>query len=223
MAPVPRAVAFLLGLALAACSTKPSSAPAASADSAVAIDAGNPAALAPATGTIVGSLAFPVAWALLDPNEPTAACTPNAASGGGYAALAIELCQENLSKAVCGDGGAGSGGSGMLLSIGVATIQFASGAPTFTKAVAPGTYTVGNEGAPDETLCMLPAGATAIVQLHAFGQPSQAIATSGTVTIDSVTASSIEGSFDVQMGGPDGDVDAGTTPLGGSFHAAACP
>jgi hypothetical protein len=116
------------------------------------------------------------------------------------------------------------GGTNTVLDVEVATAQWATYPGTLTDPLVPGTYTISNEHNDAENLCKLRPGATAFVQIYPWGAPSSAIAVSGTVTIDSITAGSVTGRFDVLMGGPFGQTDAAApTPLSGEFNAIACP
>jgi hypothetical protein len=178
------------------------------------------------SGTLTGSQAFTVAWALMDPSEPADECMSDAVPGGGVAATAILLAQEDLSSSVCGDGGNPDAGVGYIVNIEIATQEYAMGTTQLTQSLTAGTYVIGNEGEDDEDLCMLPGGSTAILQLFDPTNPGGAssIAISGTVTIDSVGPGSIAGSFDAVMGGPYGYTDASPPPsLSGTFKAPVCP
>src|SRR5208283_2009678 len=132
----------------------------ATADSGRAADAGATDGAAPAEGgaasdaplsesgegTLTGSQAFPVAWTVMNPREPADECMADAVDGG-VAATSIVLAQQDLSSAICGDGGVVTGA---LVDIEIATQQYATGATSLTQALAPGVYVIGDEGQPDE-------------------------------------------------------------------------
>jgi hypothetical protein len=157
---------------------------------------------------------------------PTSSCGSSNVSGGGFAAAQIVLLQDgNEAALVCSpDGGPPGGNPGSVLDLEIATSQYAAMTTPLTQALTPGSYVVGDEHQNDPDLCMLPTGATAFLQLVGLGASSpQSVSVSGTVTITSVDASAIAGSFNVTMGGPYGQIDGGTPQLSGSFNATACP
>jgi hypothetical protein len=159
----------------------------------------------------------------MGPEHP---CGPSSVPGGGFAAAQILFFEKSGdSSLVCAnDGGNGGASTGRVLDLEIATPQYAAMMDAATQGLAPGTYVVGNEHQNDPDLCMLPAGTTAfLVLFDAGGNSAVGISVSGTVTITSVSASAIAGSFSVTMGGPYGQIDAGTPTLSGSFDATACP
>jgi hypothetical protein len=149
----------------------------------------------------------------MDPSEPASECGANEVAGGGYAATAIALFENDESLLACADGGSNKGASGRFIVIQVATSQYvmletsnSTNPPPPTQALTPSAYTIINEGENKENLCSFPvARPIAILQVQQFGlSDAQQIAVSGTVTIDSVGPRSIAGSFNVLLGGPYG-------------------
>ena len=188
-------------------------------DSAATADA--PAADAGA-GALTGPLAFAVAWTRMNPGEPADECRADSVASGGFAATSIVLAQNDLSSAICGDGGSVTGA---LVDLEIATAQYAAGTTPLTQALSPGTYVIGNEGVPDPDLCMLAANTTAILQLFDPFEASgaSAIAVSGSVTVTHVDATSIGGSFAVMMQPPGSPDASAPQPLSGTFETSVCP
>jgi hypothetical protein len=177
---------------------------------------------APGTATLVGPQAFPVGSAQTG-SALTGGC--GGSDDAGLAAqLSIVIGAQDLPAVLCGDGGVPDAGSGGWIDIEIATTQAIEGTP-ITQALAPGVYVIGNEGEDDPDVCMLPSGSNAFLQLLTPGaDDATATAISGTVTLDSVTASAVTGTFSVLMGGPFGTTDASPPPaLSGAFNATACP
>jgi hypothetical protein len=153
-------------------------------------------------------------------------CGPSAVPGGGFAAAQIVFFEKSgdASLVCSNDGGSPAGNTGRILDLELATPQYATMMDAATQGLTPGTYVVGNEHQNDPDLCMLPTGTTAFLQLlDVAGSSPTSISVSGTVTITSVSATAIAGSFSVTMGGPYGQTDGGTPQLSGSFNATACP
>jgi hypothetical protein len=113
-------------------------------------------------------------------------------------------------------------GSNGLIDLEVATAQWATYPGALTDSLAPGTYTISNEQDSQETLCKLRGGGTAYLQVEQWGGQSNGVAISGTVTLDSISASSVTGHFDVMVGGPSGETNS-PTALSGAFNASPCP
>lgn len=115
------------------------------------------------------------------------------------------------------------------MDIELATSEYATnhGKGNLTRALSTGTYAIGNEDIPDEDLCSLPTGATAILQVREFpdGGTGGALvawnAVSGNVTLTSVSADGVAGTFEVTLGEPDSGATGGT--LSGEFRASTCP
>jgi hypothetical protein len=188
------------------------------------LDAGNPGTLAPGTATLSGGGAFPVKWAWLSPYSASANCPAVDASApaGGIDAIAIYLFEQDLSSLACSDAGL-SNGAGHLVDLEIATPSYETGASPFV-ALAPGTYTIGNEGQDDPDICMLPSSSSAYLAIADFGMSAtQNLAASGTVTIETLDGKSVVGSFQVVLGDSYGHTDAGSPSLSGSFHAVTCP
>jgi hypothetical protein len=102
--------------------------------------------------------------------------------------------------------------------IGVSTPQWAeyTGQP-LTNSLETGVhYDISNEHENDPDLCMLTSG-NAFLLYTSQGCQTQSLAVLGTVKLTSVSGQWIAGSFDVVMGGPYGQADAGTTNLSGVF------
>jgi len=215
---------WLVAPLLVACG---SSTPAAGADGggAAPTDAGNPATLAPGTGILSGNDGFPVKWAWMHAYAAAANCESSDASApaGGIDAIAIQLFENDESSPACSDAGL-SGAAGHFVDLEIATSSYLTGAAPFV-ALAPGTYTIGNEGENDPDLCMLSSsGGNAYLAVGELGVPdAQNLAASGTVTIDSIDAGGVVGSFQVVLGDAYGRTDAGLSTLAGSFHAETCP
>jgi hypothetical protein len=184
------------------------------------------------TGNLSGPQSFPVGRVIM--GAITGGCEPDASAAVGIVpAVQIAFVEPGpASQQVCSTAAPPvDGGLGNVIAIGVATTQWAmyASAP-LTESLTTGAYAVSNEHEDDEDLCMLGgAGSalrgpgTAYLLLTPYGGESLSIATSGTVTIDSVGATFVTGSFDVLIGGPYGQTDAGASPLSGTFSAAACP
>jgi hypothetical protein len=203
-----RAVAVTLAVTggLASCSTSPASSPASS-------DGGN---------GLSGSYAFPVSYALIDSKTPNLQCGDTTAlPAGGYASFVLWLSDVDPFD----DAGNPLG----YLPAGAHLVRIELAGPGATTpldagpvAVMPGTYTVGFEGQNDDDLCMLPAGASAILDVFDFSADSsytQATAASGTVTLTSVVTGQIQGSFAVQLSQSPFRVTQPTFPFSGSFDA----
>jgi hypothetical protein len=177
-------------------------------------------------GTLEGNLAFPVGAVVM--GFVTGGCSDltGDAGAGVVPAVQIALVQAGAaSDSICG-GSAGSpdGGPDDAVYIGIATAQWAAySRGTLTESLTPGTFTVGSEHLDDEDLCMLAPGSSAYLLFAPVRGESLAIAVSGTVTLDTVAGGAVSGRFDVVMGGPFGEVDAGTSRLSGTFDAVACP
>lgn len=148
------------------------------------------------------------------------------AAPGVTPAVAISFAETGFAAQNICDTAVGlpDGGTNRVLDVEVATAQWATYPGNLTDSLAPGTYTISNEQDNNETLCKLRGGGTAYLQISPWGDYSTAIAVSGTVTIDSIATGSVTGRFDVLMGGPFGQTDAGApTPLSGTFSAITCP
>jgi hypothetical protein len=185
-----------------------------------------PGALTPGTGSLTGPSAFPVKWVWMDSGEVTSSCGGAATSSGGVAAIAVELFEDDESSLACSDGGSlVSNGTGRDIDLEIATTEYIQGATTLTQTLGPGTYVIGDEGEDDPDLCMLPSGTNAFLEVLDFGTADDAVETavSGTVTIDTLSATEITGTFDVYLGGPYGQTDGGPQSLTGSFDAVPCP
>lgn len=189
-----------------------------------------PSTLAPGTGTLSGGLAFSVGKVITDtpthsPFSPGGDCCGTAVAAPGVTPGVVILFAETGFPAqnVCNSNvGLPDAGTNTILDLEVATSQWATYPGMLTQSLVPGTYTISNEQTNDENLCKLRGGGTAYLQVFPWGGYASAIAVSGTVTIDSIAAGSVTGHFDVTMGGAFGQTDA-TTPLSGTFDAAACP
>jgi hypothetical protein len=183
-----------------------------------------PGTSSPGSATLSGPQGFPVGWAS---TGPTSDCGPSTASGGGLAAASIVFFEQDVSSLVCADGGPVNGVSGRVVLIEIATSQYAKQTTPLTESLGPATYVIGDEGEDDEDLCMLPSGTTAFLEISELGDGgavAEWIGISGTVTVDSITPTSIAGSFDVLLGGPYGQTDGSAPPsLSGTFDAAGCP
>ncbi len=171
--------------------------------------------------SLTGQQGFVVGSSLLDSRETVSACGANTV-GDGYAALSIQLFDSPT--ATCSN----AAKSGRLLDIGIATHEYASGktGSALTVPLATGTFAIGNEQIPDEDLCSLSNDATAILQIRDVAEDGTTNtrwnALSGTVTIDSLAAGSISGTFDVVLGDPNGNGTSGGA-LHGTFGAVtAC-
>ena len=147
------------------------------------------------------------------------------ATPGLIPAVAIFFAEAGFAaQNFCTPNGYPDAGTTNILDLEVATAQWATYPGTLTEPLVPGTYTISNEQDNNETLCKLRGGGTAYLQIYPWSDYARAIAVSGTVTLDSISAGSVTGRFDVRMGGPFGQTDAGTpTPLSGTFSASACP
>jgi hypothetical protein len=175
------------------------------------------------TATLSGPQAFPVGSARMGSSLIGGCGSQNDA--GLLATLSILISSQGLPSLLCAtDGGIPDGGPGDWIDIEIGTSQAAQGAP-ITMALGPGVYVIGNEAQNDPDLCMLPNGSNAFLQLLTpSGYDAQAIAISGTVTIDTLTPSTVTGTFSVLMGGPYGATDASPPPsLSGAFNATKCP
>ena len=187
---------------------------------------GGPGSPKPGTGSLTGASAFDVAWAWMETASATSACGGTATGpAGGLVAVAVELFENDESSLACTDGGSFSGATGRDVDLEIATTEYIQGATTYTQTLAPGTYVLGDEGVDDPDLCMLPSGTNAFLAIVDFGGVTDAVETgvSGTVTIDTISATEIAGSFDVFLGGPDGQTDGGPQSLEGTFDAVTCP
>ena len=179
-----------------------------------------------AGATLTGDQAFPVVFTWMDTAMPKNECSgKNQTPDGGLAATAIVLAEEDLTALACGDAG-GAGAQGRLVEIGIATPAWVADqtAPQ-TQALAPGSYTVGDQKVPDEDFCMIPSGDTAWFQVLQVDDAGTPFATwngvSGTIDVTSVTSNSVAGSFAVQLGDPNGGTADGGS-LSGKFSAATC-
>ena len=204
-------------------SATPAGSDASTTDSATTGDSGS-GIPGPGMGTLAGPQSFPVASAMMA-TAPTAGCGGTAASASVIPQVGILLTAQGLPSLLCTDAGPPDAGVGGWLEIVIATSQAIAGASPLTDSVAPGTYVIGDEGVDDPDPCMLPNGSNAYIQLLTpGGYDAQATAISGTVVIDSVSATSVTGTFSVLMGGPYGFTDASPPPsLSGAFDALACP
>jgi len=175
------------------------------------------------TATLSGPQAFPVGSASMAAS-PTGGCG-GSGSPDVIAHVIVLLTAQGLPALLCTDAGPPDAGTGGWIDIEIATTQAATGDQELTQSLGPGTYVIGNEGEDDPDVCMLPPGSNAFLQLLTPGaDDAQATAISGTVTIDSLDAKAITGSFSVLMGGPYGTTDASPPPsLSGTFSALACP
>ncbi|HEY1691670.1 MAG TPA: hypothetical protein VGG39_05895 [Polyangiaceae bacterium] len=186
-------------------------------------DGGSGSIPGPGTGTLTGSGAFPVGSAQMG-ESLTGACGGSAAPGV-IPTVSILLTSQGLPAVLCSDAGLPDGGTGYLLDIEIATTQAAMGDEVLTQSIVPGTYEVGDEGEDDPDLCMLAPGSNAFLQIVTpTSGDAVATAISGSVTIDSISAGAVTGTFSVLMGGPYGVADASPPPsLSGAFNATACP
>jgi hypothetical protein len=178
----------------------------------------------PGMATLVGPQAFPVGSALMG-IPLTGGCGGGTGPSSVISQVSIILTSEGLPSLLCVDGGFPDGGPGFWIDLELATNQAAMGDQELTQSLAPGTYVVGDEGENDPDLCMLPQGSNAFLQLLTpTGDDAQSISISGTVTIDSISAQSVTGTFSVFMGGPYGYTDASPPPsLSGAYNATAGP
>jgi hypothetical protein len=185
---------------------------------------------APDTGTLSGALAFSVGRVVTaapthSPFSPGGDCNGTAVETPGVISAAVILFAETGFPAqnICNSAvGLPDAGANTILHIEVATAQWASYPGTLTDPLVPGTFS--NEQTNSDSLCKLRGGGTAFLEIFQWGDYAQAIAVSGTVTLESIAASSVTGRFDVLMGGPFGQTDAAPpTPLSGTFNATACP
>ncbi len=157
------------------------------------------------TATLVGPQAFAVGSALMGPSL-------KGGCGGqgvdlGPSRVSIILTSQGLPSLLCADAGLPDAGTGYWIDIEMAS-NF------------PGTYAIGgtNPGA-----CELPFSSAFLQILTPSGYDAPSIASSGTVTLDSLGAGSIIGSFSALMG-PNGQMStASQRPLSGTFNAIACP
>jgi hypothetical protein len=180
---------------------------------------------APGNATLSGPAAFPVGSASLGVSSAGGCGGTAAPDSGVIATLAILLTSEGLPPVLCSDAGVPDGGTGYWLDLEIATTQAATGDGTLTQSIAPGTYVIGDEEQDDPDICMLAPGSNAFLQIVTpTSGDAVATAISGTVTVDSVSAQGITGTFSVLMGGPYGVSDASPPPsLSGAFNATACP
>ena len=177
-------------------------------------------------GTLEGNLAFPVGAVAM--GFVTGGCSDltGDAGAGVVPAVQIAIVQAGAaSESICsGSASSPDGGPDSAVYIGIATTQWATySRATLTESLTPGTFTVGNEHLDDEDLCMLAPGSSAYLLFGTAHGESLAIAVSGTVTLDTIAAGAVAGRFDVILGGPFGETDAGTSRLSGTFDAVACP
>jgi hypothetical protein len=209
-------------LLLAACGTSSRSPAAGPRDSGGAADSATPPA---GTGTLTGAQAFSVGALYYAPSSQSCATTADAGENPSVIATAYVVLSQQPISTFCEDAGAADAGSSPVVVVAIATNQAAMDDPTPTQSLAPGSYSIGNEMEDDPDLCMLPMGTNAIVYLEdAAGDDASSLAMSGTVTLTSVSATSIEGSFTAQMGDDYGHVDGGAPQaLSGTFHASSCP
>jgi hypothetical protein len=189
-------------------------------------EAGVPGAtLEAGTGTLTGSQAFGVGSVI---NVYSAQdCSGNAFADAGVrpAANIFFLPSAISPSALCDvDAAAPDAGSSIVMALQIATPEWAMYAPApLTQSLTPGTYTISNEHQDDEDLCMLAPGGTAILLIYPPGGESLWVATSGTVTLTTVTATSVAGSFHVVLTPQFPDAGVSAPSLSGSFNAAACP
>jgi hypothetical protein len=180
----------------------------------------------PGMATLSGPQAFPVGSATMGVSLSGGCGGSAAADSGVIPTVSILLTSQGLPELLCSDAGFPDGGTGYWLDIELATTQAAVGdSEVLTQSIVPGSYVVGDEGENDPDPCMLPAGSNAFIQLLTpTGVDAQGMAITGTVTIDSVSAGAVTGTFSVLMGDPYGRTDAMPPPtLSGAFNALACP
>ncbi len=192
-----------------------------------ALDANESDASTPpgSSGVVSGAASFPVRWMWMNPAVPARQCAIVTTADGGIAATAIYLLQVDLSAEACADASFVPSAAGQrFIAIQMAAPAYAT-RRSVSEALSAGAYTIGNESVPDEDLCMLPTGATAILQVlelpDAAGAGALPIwnAVVGTVTVTGLSATSIAGAFDVVLGDPNGgSADGGA--LSGSFDAS---
>jgi hypothetical protein len=177
---------------------------------------------APGTATVTGTGGFPGGSARFA-TDLTGGC--NSTDDAGIPAhLVILISSQGLPSVLCPDAGAPTTGPGDWLDIEIATNQIVQRQP-ITQGIAPGTYVIGNENQNDPDVCMLPDGTNAFAQLLVpGGTNAQELSMSGTVTLDTVSPTSVTGSFSLVMGDPYGRTDASPPPaISGAFNATTCP
>ncbi len=157
-------------------------------------------------------------------------CSPSGVlSSGKLDAMAVAVADADLRSPTCGNLEIALP---HVLLLQVATGGYFAADPNAANQpiVAGTTFTILNEGVTDEDLCgNVPSGTTtptAIAMLGLCPTPNQCTtefwATSGSVTVTSVSPSTVAGTFDLVFndmsgGGSDGGM------LSGSFSASTCP
>ncbi len=193
-------------------------------DVAASPDAGAPNSLA-------GKLAFSVAYSLMYPTEAASQCHANVLPDGSYDAISVLLTSANISAPACSDAGASFPTNFTLVDIEIAGLGYGNNSTT-PEALAPGVYPIGNEGVPDDDLCMLEVKPGALLDVRTYEADAGHALTaaqglSGIVTLTRISPTSIAGSFTATM--IDFDLASEATipnsdsSFTGTFDTTLCP
>jgi hypothetical protein len=183
------------------------------------------------SNTLSGALAFPVGFSLMDPREAADECHANVLPDGSFDAISVLLASGGVSGSFCGSSVPTVDATGIVVDVEIAALGYGS-QPSNPVALAPGLFPIGNEGVPDDDLCMLEVNPGALLDVRAFDQDGGGATTlaqglSGTVTVTSVSQTGIAGSFSATMIDLDpvsGAPLPGTeSSLTGTFDTTLCP
>jgi hypothetical protein len=185
------------------------------------------------TFQLTGPNGFEVQGWWFTPNYPAATCgTPSdVLADGGIAAFGLTLYSVNATSAVCANDFNDLSGMAVVVTLG--TSQFieanlgSDSGPPITAGLTPGTYNLDNEGIPDQDLCSISPGFSAVLTEFAFptdgGGAVPLYNGVGSISLSAVSANSVSGSVDAWLVAVDGSPNVDGGPLTGNFQAAGCP
>jgi hypothetical protein len=176
--------------------------------------------------TLSGSAAFAVTSTVMVPGGPHCDAS-GALPNGQFEALTIVAADVDLDTTSCTSGDYDIQPHGVEIEIATGSGYYGSGS-SHPPIVAGSTFPILNEGVNDEDFCGNVAAGTSgphaivMVSVCPSGECNTQFAGSGTVTVTAVSATTIEGTFDVTLLDQDGNGEGAQGALSGTFVADTC-